>query len=204
MTNQSSSYKSLPHINISQLCAVSHLALLLNWFLEWLCTSWVYSAWRKGCGGTVQHLPVHKGGYKRAGEGLLTTAWSDRMRANGCKLRERRFRLNVRKKFFPVRVVRPWHRLPREAVDANPWKYSRTDWMVWGLSNPVASSPWQGLGQSLSFIPTQAILWFYGRNLSGLERPWIAAVVPKPQLLSKLCSQNSVAMINTTGKKYLF
>jgi len=26
--------------------------------------------------------------------------------------------LHIRKKFFTVRVVRPWHRLPREAVDA--------------------------------------------------------------------------------------
>ena len=29
-----------------------------------------------------------------------------------------RFRLHIRKKFFPVRVVRHWHRFPREAVAA--------------------------------------------------------------------------------------
>ena len=59
-----------------------------------------------------------KGAYKQEGNQLFERIDNSRTRGNGFKLREGRFRLYVRGKFFTERVVRCWNRLPREIVDA--------------------------------------------------------------------------------------
>jgi len=60
-----------------------------------------------------------KGACKKDGERLFTKTCSHRTGFNGFKLKEGRFRFDTRKKFFTMRVVRHWNRLPREALAAS-------------------------------------------------------------------------------------
>ncbi|KAK4825918.1 hypothetical protein QYF61_003413 [Mycteria americana] len=68
-------------------------------------------------GDLIAASQCFKGAYEKDGDRLFSRACCDRTKGNGFKLKEGRFILDIRKKFFTMRVVKHWNRLPREVVD---------------------------------------------------------------------------------------
>ena len=98
-----------------------------------------FSAWRREGSETFGDLITAfqdlKGAYRKAGEELFTRARRKWTRGNCFKLEEGRFRLDIREKFFTVRVVRQWNRLPSEVVDA-PFPGGAQGQAGWGFEQP--------------------------------------------------------------------
>ena len=68
-------------------------------------------------GDLIAAFQYLKRAYKQEGSQLFERGDKSRTRGNGFKLKEGRFRLDIRGKFSTMRVVRCGNRLPREVVD---------------------------------------------------------------------------------------
>ena len=78
----------------------------------------------------------------------------------GHKLKHRKFHLNMRKNFFPLRVTEPWPRLPREVVESPSLEIFKTrlDKVLCNLLWVTLLRQGVGLGDPQRSLPTPTIL----------------------------------------------
>jgi len=81
---------------------------------------------RRVKGDVVNACKYLKGGCQEDGARLFSVVSSNRTSGNRHRLKHRKFQLNMRKNFFPLRVTEHWNRLPRGVVESPPLEIFKT------------------------------------------------------------------------------
>jgi len=159
-------------------------------FLHFLAFSWMQ--WKKQNAG-VQPFSLSATTWKEGvvRGGLVSQVTSDRTRGSGLKLHQGRFRLDIRKNFFTertssLRVMEPWRRLPRGAVESPSLEIFQTH-----LNTVLCPLLWVTLlGQGVGLddpqrsLPTPNVLWFCERVVQAAQG---GGGVPIPGGTQKMC-----------------
>jgi len=115
---------------------------------------------RRLLGDVIYAYKYLKGWCEEDGAKLLPVVPSNRTRGSGHKLKQRKFLLNVRKNFFPLRVTEPWPRLPREVVESPSLEILKIhlDAVLCSLLWVTLLRQGVGLGDPRRSLPTPNIL----------------------------------------------